>query len=80
MPVTPVPSAGEPSRSRSGPSGRSSPCREELTDAGIVNQNVLPVPTLLINPQSPPMSNTSCAQMARPKPVPPYSRAVELSP
>ncbi len=45
----------------------------------IVNQNVLPVPSSLATPQSPPMSATSWLLIASPRPVPPYSRDVDVS-
>ena len=45
-----------------------------------VNQNVLPEPDSLLTPISPPITSTIWRLMARPRPVPPYSRVVELSP
>lgn len=44
-----------------------------------VNQQVLPCPTSLSTPRSPPISSTSRRQIARPSPVPPKRRVVELS-
>ena len=52
-------------------------------DAGskaAVNQNVLPCPGSLSTPISPPNAVTICRLIARPSPVPPYSRVVEESP
>ena len=45
----------------------------------IVNQKVLPSPSRLDTPQSPPISATSCLLIASPRPVPPYLRDVEVS-
>ena len=39
--------------------------------SGSSNQKVLPTPTVLSTPISPPISSTSRRQMARPSPVPP---------
>lgn len=47
--------------------------------ARTVNQNVLPSPTWLETPQPPPMSEISWPLMARPRPVPPYLRDVDVS-
>lgn len=44
-----------------------------------MNQNVEPSPTQLVTPIDPPMSSTSCFEIARPSPVPPYFRVVEAS-
>ena len=44
-----------------------------------MNQKVLPWPTSLVTPISPPMSSTSWREMARPRPVPPYRRVVPAS-
>ena len=44
-----------------------------------VNEKVLPLPGVLSTPMAPPINSTSRAQMARPRPVPPYFRVVELS-
>ncbi len=46
---------------------------------GRVNQNILPLPSWLLTPIFPPINCTSCAQIARPKPVPPNCRVVEPS-
>ena len=46
---------------------------------GSVNQKVLPTPSSLSTPSSPPMAVTSCWQIARPRPVPPNRRVVEES-
>jgi len=50
-----------------------------LTPSCAVNQKVLPWPGRLCTPTSPPISCANCLQMARPRPVPPYSRVVEVS-
>src|SRR5690606_40652274 len=44
-----------------------------------VNQNVEPLPSSLSRPILPPISSTSLLEMASPRPVPPYWRAVEAS-
>ena len=44
-----------------------------------MNQKVLPVPSSLEVPTSPPINVTSWLLMASPRPVPPYSRVVEVS-
>ena len=44
-----------------------------------VNQKVLPCPGVLVTPTSPPIRCTSWRLIAKPKPVPPYFRVVELS-
>jgi len=44
-----------------------------------VNQKVLPLPSSLSIPISPPMSSTSCLDIVVPSPVPPYFRVVEPS-
>ena len=44
-----------------------------------VKWNVLPLPTSLSTQMRPPISSTSCGEMARPRPVPPNRRVVELS-
>ena len=44
-----------------------------------VNANVDPAPCSLCRPISPPISSTSCFEMARPRPVPPKRRVVEAS-
>ena len=44
---------------------------ERSASMRIVNQNVLPRPSSLSTPQSPPMSETSWLLIARPRPVPP---------
>ena len=41
--------------------------------------NVLPRPDSLSTQMRPPISSTSCGEMASPRPVPPYLRVVELS-
>ena len=43
------------------------------------NQNVEPAPGVLSTPIRPPISSTSCLEIARPRPVPPYLRVVEAS-
>ena len=45
----------------------------------IWNQKVLPIPALLCRPISPPMASTSCLQIVRPNPLPPYLRVVDPS-
>ena len=47
--------------------------------SGTVNQKVEPRPGWLSTPMVPPINSTSCLQMARPRPVPPYWRVVEES-
>ena len=49
------------------------------TWSGSVNQKVLPRPSSLSTPSSPPMAVTSCWQIARPRPVPPNRRVVDES-
>ena len=44
-----------------------------------MNQNVEPSPTVLRIPISPPINLVRRLQMERPRPVPPYSRVVEVS-
>ena len=44
-----------------------------------VNQNVEPCPSTLRTPIFPPIISTSCLEIARPNPVPPYLRVVEPS-
>ena len=44
-----------------------------------VNQKTLPTPGVLVAPASPPISSASCFVIARPRPVPPWVRVVELS-
>ena len=44
-----------------------------------VNQNVEPFPSSLSTPTCPPMSSTSCLEMDKPRPVPPYFRVVDPS-
>ena len=44
-----------------------------------VNQKVEPWPSRLLTPIVPPISSTSCLQIASPSPVPPYLRVVEAS-
>ena len=46
---------------------------------GTMNQNVLPRPGVLSTPISPDISSIRRFEMARPRPVPPYLRAVEAS-
>ena len=41
--------------------------------------NRLPCPTSLSTQMRPPISSTSCDEIARPRPVPPYRRVVEAS-
>ncbi len=41
---------------------------------------VEPVPGVLLTPMRPPISSTRCLQIMRPSPVPPWTRAVEVSP
>ena len=48
----------------------------DLTRSGSSNQKVDPSPGRLRTPMDPPMSFTSCLQMARPSPVPPYFAGV----
>ena len=47
--------------------------------AASVNQKVLPWPSSLSAPISPPISSTSRLEIASPRPVPPYRRVVEPS-
>ena len=47
--------------------------------SGTVNQKVLPTPSSLSTPISPPIAATSWREMASPSPVPPYLRVVEES-
>jgi len=49
------------------------------TGISISNQKVDPLPTSLITPMFPPISSTSNFEMARPRPVPPKERVLELS-
>ena len=44
-----------------------------------LNQNVEPLPGVLSTPIWPPIISTSCLEIARPRPVPPYLRVVEPS-
>ncbi len=44
-----------------------------------VHQKVEPCPGELVTPIWPRINSTSCLQMARPSPVPPYWRVVEAS-
>ena len=44
-----------------------------------VNQNIVPLPSRLSTPISPPIISASCFDIVNPKPVPPYFRVVELS-
>ena len=44
-----------------------------------VNQKVEPWPGVLSTPIWPPISSTSCLEIASPNPVPPYLRVVEPS-
>ena len=46
---------------------------------GAVKQNVLPCPWRLSSQRRPPISFTSCDEIARPSPVPPYLRVIERS-
>ena len=43
----------------------------DAAPSGAVNQNLVPPPSSLDAPISPPISSTSCRAMARPSPVPP---------
>ena len=47
--------------------------------SGSVNWKTLPAPTVLSTQIRPPIMPTSCREMARPRPVPPYFLAVEVS-
>ena len=51
----------------------------EAGTSGRSNQKVEPLPCSLSTPISPPISSTSWCEIARPRPVPPYSRVVEAS-
>ncbi len=71
-------STDTPRRSGSGSTGSSRSVAASVWTQ-IVNQKVLPLPSSLSTPQSPPMSDTSWLLIARPRPVPPYRRDVEVS-
>jgi len=43
------------------------------------NQKMLPTPTVLLMPSSPPSFSTICLQIVSPRPVPPYLRLIEAS-
>ena len=66
---------------------RRASCRRRLrSDSGAatgvsvtVKWNVLPTPTVLSSQRRPPIIVTSCEQIARPRPVPPYCLVVEPS-
>ena len=47
--------------------------------SGTVNQNVLPSPGLALDADRAAHRSTSCGEIARPRPVPPYRRVVEAS-
>ena len=49
------------------------------TGKGSSTRKVLPVPSVLSTPMLPPMSSASRRLIARPSPLPPYLRVVELS-
>lgn len=51
----------------------------ESTSMGNVNANREPTPSSDSTQRSPPIRLTSILEMARPRPVPPYFRAVEIS-
>ena len=57
--------------SASGGGGATSRPVSSASPSPIVNQNVLPTPGALSTPISPPISSTSCRQIASPRPVPP---------
>ena len=58
---------------------RRRPRRRRLLEARREPERRLPSPDLLSTPISPPISSTSCCEIARPRPVPPYCRVVEPS-
>ena len=62
---------------------RETPCLEDgerrAVARGSSNQNVVPRRRSLSTPISPPISSTSCSEIASPRPVPPNLRVVELS-
>ena len=61
---------------------RRAECRRPPAGVGVDadrEPEVLPSPSLLDTPQSPPMSATSWLLMASPRPVPPYFREVDVS-
>src|SRR5581483_9546779 len=60
------------------PSDACSTCAARMR-TGSVKRNVLPTPTVLSTQMRPPCSPTRRFEMARPRPVPPYLRVVELS-
>ena len=55
------------------------PATPRLAHDATVNQKVLPPPGGLSTQIVPPISSTSCCEIARPRPVPPYLRVVEPS-
>ena len=46
---------------------------------GTENRKMLPWPGVLVTLNTPPKSSINRTEIVRPKPVPPYSRVVELS-
>src|ERR1019366_2763040 len=54
-------------------------CLRDATSKTAVNQKVDPRPSWLSTPMAPPIIPTSCLQIARPSPVPPYLRVVDAS-
>ncbi|MNG74491.1 hypothetical protein D3C79_329720 [compost metagenome] len=54
-------------------------CAFSPTPSQTLNENVLPLPAWESTAIVPPISSTRRLQMARPRPVPPYWRVVELS-
>ena len=47
--------------------------------SGTLNQNVEPLPGLLVQPISPPSSSMMVLQIESPRPVPPISRVMAVS-
>ena len=72
-------SSSESSRRWNGAGSRLAGRSAVRTPSSAVNQNVLPTPTSLSTPMSPPISATRRLQIASPRPVPPYRRVVEPS-
>jgi len=52
---------------------------DNADSSGSSNQNRLPQPNVLSTPISPPISSTSCLQIANPSPLPPKRRVIEVS-
>ena len=67
------------SRSRSGRAADGRATGPSARPNRAVKWKVLPLPTVLSTQIRPPIICTSCEEMARPRPVPPYLRVVEAS-